>query len=288
MFISREKITNVCEEKNAVTCFSFLENEKIFFAHKLNPKKDKNLLFMEHFHNAYEIIYIVNGKVKYAVEDKAFILQKHDVIFTRPNTYHYIETMPDCEYERLNILLTTNKKYDSICKQIPLEMLVFNCADKPIILQIFSKMNYYVSSFPQDVALTILQNLCEELLYNFSLFKSTELLTPKNHSPLIQEALSYIKDNLYTITDIEEITRALFVSKSHLFKCFKDELKISPKKYILMLRLHWAHTLIATGEKASVVYLKCGFSSYNTFYKSFLAYYGYSPSATHANPNNTL
>lgn len=272
-------LQNVIRENVMIARISVVKNEKLHFDYKLYKKQSEPILHLEHFHDGFEIICILNGKVKYVVEGQEYYLQKHDVIFARPNVYHYLETAPDCEYERYNLIFAPTKKFQNICKNLK-EIFIFNCANKPIIFQIFSKMNYYVSSFEQDVALSLIQNLCEELLYNFTLIKDDDLLSPKNCSPLIQESLSYIKENLFTITEIEEISQALFVSKSKLFKSFKDELKISPKKYILNLRLHLAHTLIMSGESPSSVYLKCGFTSYNTFYKSFFNYYGHAPSAT--------
>ncbi len=256
----------------------YIQNKSIEVYYKDTPPQQKTFMFMEHFHQGYEIIYLVNGKARYVLEGREFHLHKHDVIFTRPKTYHYIETYPDCAYERINILLAPIEKYERLCNDISQDFFVFNCANHPIILQIFSKMHHYHSAFDGQIATKLIEHLCQELLCNFSLFKQEELLAPNSTSSLIQSAIAYIKTHLETIQNLDDVAQALFVSKSYLFKSFKKAMKISPKRYILMLRLHLAHTLLVAGEKSTVIAEKCGFNNYNTFYKSFVQHYGYPPS----------
>ncbi len=256
-----------------------LSNEKLLFYHKLDANADKPCYLMRHMHEGYEIIFIKQGNIKYVIENEEFSLQKNDVIFARPHCYHYMEVPSDEPYERLNILLKYNRALNPIFSMIPPNLHVFNCKNNATIMQIFQKMSHYCSVFDKKTALRLIEMLSEELLYNFTLINEKNLSISHNCSPLIESALRYIKENLHSITNVNEIANALYVSKSYFFKTFKAELKISPKQYITNKRLSLALDMIQSGQKPSEVYLDCGFTCYNTFYKAFLNYYGSSPSA---------
>lgn len=271
--LTTEKIKSLSKE-----AYQTLGNEVVNFYYKNTPPSKTPQEYLDHFHEKYEIIFILNGKIRYTAEGREFHLNKHDVVFTRPKTYHHIETYADCSYERICLLLSPLEKFEKLAHKISQDFMVFNCMNNSIILQIFSKLRYYIDTFENETALALIENMCEELLCNFTLFKPQDLLLPNNSSSLIQNAIEYIKRNLSTIKNLDEVAQALFVSKSYLFKSFKTALKISPKRYILTLRLHLAHSLIVAGEKASSVSIKCGFINYNSFYKSFVHYYGYAPS----------
>ena len=122
--------------------------------------------------------------------------------------------------------------------------------------------------------------LLRELFYNLILSMSTAVTAPTRISPLISKALDYINNNLFTIESISEISSRLFVTEIYFFRIFKEQMKISPKKYITNKRLVAAEKNIRKGEKPTEVYLQCGFNTYTAFYKRYVDYFGYSPSET--------
>ena len=124
----------------------------------------------------------------------------------------------------------------------------------------------------------ILRHLLSELFYHIGLFPRPLSTNATTLSPLISNALKYIKENLCTIQKIEEVAEHLFVSESYLFRLFQRELHQSPKKYIQEKRLLMAHKMLSAGEKPTVVCEKCGFGDYATFYRNYHAYFGRAPS----------
>ena len=52
-----------------------------------NPYERKDA-FMQHSHNFFEILYFESGDITYVVENREYKLKKHDLVFTRPLTYH--------------------------------------------------------------------------------------------------------------------------------------------------------------------------------------------------------
>ena len=96
----------------------------------------------------------------------------------------------------------------------------------------------------------------------------------------VESALSYINDNLFDITDLEEIASHLFISKTYLISLFKKHLKIAPKQYINEKRLLYAKNLLLLGNRPTDIYEKCGFSTYTSFFRSYKKYFGVAPSET--------
>ena len=117
-----------------------------------------------------------------------------------------------------------------------------------------------------------------EIVYNLSLQNSEAVTLPQN-STLIKNALDYINKNLFTIRNIQEISDAIFVSKNYFLAFFKQNMNISPKKYIIEKRLVYAHDMLLSGQKPMEIYEKVGFETYSSFYRAYIAKFGKNPSA---------
>ena len=92
-----------------------------------------------------------------------------------------------------------------------------------------------------------------------------------------QKILSYVNKNLTSINKAEDISGALFFSKSYVMHLFKSELRVGVMEYVRDKKILLAHQKIRKGEKPSEVYSKCGFSNYPSFYRAYKAYFGSSP-----------
>lgn len=232
--------------------------------------------FFEDAHNEYEILFFLRGDATYIIEDKHYKLRRHDLVIIRPSKYHYIQIDGDTDYERYNLLIP-NALIGDLLHQLPSELEVINCDENEQICHLFSKMDAYIS-FGEDAFFDILHGAIRELFY-ILLHTRDDTTSPTAHvSPIVQQSLIYINEHLYTIEDIEEISSALFVTETYFFRIFKEQMHISPKKYITSKRLLAAQKQIAAGKRPTEVYLKCGFHTYTAFYKRYLDFFGHSPS----------
>ena len=91
------------------------------------------------------------------------------------------------------------------------------------------------------------------------------------------EILSFINRNLTSIKSSEDIEAATFFSNSYLRALFKKEMGIGIMEYVRNKKVLLAHSKIKDGAKPTEVCLDCGFSNYPTFYRAYVAYFGYSP-----------
>lgn len=251
--------------------------DKMFFKHEISENLPCGTYSM-HTHNAYELIYFLDGDATHVIEDRKYKLKKGDLILIRPFRYHFIQIDSPVRYERYDILFDIEKNQVESAKLISEEIEVVNIAGNAIIEELFRKCDVYYQISDRDTFEKILSHLLSELFYNIHLFPQTFSETTTNLSPLLSKALKYANDNLCTIAGIGEIANHLFVSESYLFRLFQKELHQTPKKYIMEKRLLFAQNMILNGGKPTVVSGQCGFCDYTTFYRNYVAFFGHSPS----------
>ncbi len=250
--------------------------DRMFFKHEISEDLPCDTYSM-HTHNAYELIYFLEGDATHVIEDRKYKLKKGDLILIRPFKYHFIQIDAPTRYERYDILFNANNHNVESIKLISDDIEVLNLSGNGIIEDIFRKCDLYYQSSDRDTFEKILAHLLSEIFYNISLFPHPLSETTTTLSPLISKALKYTNENLCTITGIEEIAGHLFVSESYLFRLFQKELHQTPKKYILEKRLLLAQKMLSEGEKPTLVCERCGFGDYTTFYRNYTAFFGHSP-----------
>ncbi len=256
----------------------FLESERLTYNHVSFQNPKKNTDFKNHSHNVYEFLFFVKGEASYVIENRKYHLKKNDLVFIRPNLYHYIEINSNAEYERFNVSFDSSIVENSIIMKIPSEIEVINCPPSGIVAEIFGRMDYYSNNLTEDGFSDVLKCLLKELFYALSLSSDEILNIPLEISPMLTKVLEYISDNLFTVKSIKEISDEFFVTEQYLHRIFQTQLKITPKKYINAKRLLHAQKLIQRGKKPVDVYSQCGFETYVGFYKQYVNTFGYSPS----------
>ena len=232
-----------------------------------------------HTHNDYELLYILSGDVSHVIENRKYKLKKDDLVIIKPNMYHFVQVDSSKDYERYNILFNPKLLGINNIELLPNDIEIINCKHRPIISELFKKTDYYSGVLKKEELKDVIAMLIKELIYNLSLSDIGE--DPalwENIHPLISKAITEINDNLFNISNIEEIAVKLGVSESYLYRIFKKELKTTPLKYLTEKRLLIAQNLILCGKKPTEVYSECGFLDYTSFYRSYLKLFGYSPS----------
>jgi AraC-like DNA-binding protein len=243
-----------------------------------NPTDSRNN-FVKHVHNHFEIILFLSGDATYIIEDRKYKLKPFDLVLIPPSRYHYIQIDSDADYDRFDLLFPSEQIGEELIGKLPSGTDVVSCTDHRFIRDVFARLDRY-SELGTDAITDLLPGLIKEIFYNLSDNIHETVSKPENMSPLISRALDYINNYLFTIKDIKEVSTALFIAPTYFFKVFKEQMKISPKKYITVKRLMAAEKRIRDGEKPSDVFADCGFSTYTAFYKRYVDYFGTPPSKT--------
>lgn len=238
---------------------------------------EKSLDFHSH-KTHFEIILFISGNTDYCIDDKVYHLKKYDLILTKPNKVHRLKHLEPCTYQRYNISFDVDILSDINPVEIVGNTDVINVSRNDIILDIFKKLDYYCSQFYISDFIEITTCLLKELFFNLKIIKKVYPEDTSKLSNLLQDAISIINNNLYTIKSVKEISDKLYVSETYLFKIFKTELNVSPKKYINEKRILAANNMILLGKKPTEACSACGFNEYTSFYKSYTKFFGYPPS----------
>ena len=235
--------------------------------------------FERHAHNDYELLFIVQGNVKYTIEDFTFPVYAGDLVTIKPMSYHTMNFLGDSPYERFNIAL--NKfVYDSeTINEIFKKNGKISLLAKPFFYQWAQRMDAVLATYSADdkdkAAGILLNELIFWLKYNLDSFKQLSE-TPNN--AVLTNAINYINDHIDTVKGPLDVAQSIFVSEAYLFYLFKKHLNVTPKNYIMQKKMLKAERLIQNGEKFNNVCKKIGYSDYSIFFRTYKKYFGKAPS----------
>lgn len=231
-----------------------------------------------HCHNAFELLYLISGTAAHVVEGRKYILKAGDLALVRPSTYHYLQLLTDEPYERYNLQFDPVLHGVENALELPESVEVVSLLNNPIAVNLFQKLDHYRNTMDEADFEALLLLTLKELFINVKASAAAEQQKETILSPILTHALEYINANLFSITGVEEVAQALFISPSYLFHLFRTSLHRTPKKYINDKRLLAAQRRIREGNKPTTVYKECGFREYTSFYRSYCSFFGHSPS----------
>ena len=249
------------------------------FVERVHYKRKKHSCVV-HYHNHYEIYYLLSGNRTYMIGDKMLKIYANSIVLIRPGLTH--QTFGE-EFDR--ILINFNR--DSLLE-------VFSESFTDELLQAFN--NFYLSPQQHNA-----NNLFESILKNYDSGNSrmltlqlAELLTyindsfrsegkkkplpPPSDSPLLDKIINYMNENFASITTIEEIAQHFFISKYHLCHLFSVKIGLPPIAYLTNLKIGRACEFLRdTDMSITDVSTRCGFNSSSYFFRIFKKIMNLSP-----------
>ena len=226
------------------------------------------------------IHYISKGYGTFKINDEVYNLKQGDIfILLKGMNVEYIASM-DEPWEYYWIGFSGSKANECLKRTAIIESYAASCKEDSkiphIILNMCEISKTYNPSCSDDILLlkelySLLYALIEEFPKPFE-YKDKEL-----HA-YIQEAINFINSNYMNSITVNEIANHVNLSRSYLYKMFIKNLKVSPQKYLINLRMYNAtlllkNTKIPIGEVAS----KVGYSDSLLFSKTFSKYFSMSP-----------
>lgn len=214
-----------------------------------------------------EIIFHFSGHATVFFDDNVFETKENTIRFLpEGNTKRYIVD----RIERGNCILI------SFCtlKPISNEAFVLDASKNKKLPQLFKKaFSVWIKKEPGFYfeCISILYKILSELQRN-------TYALPKKYT-LIKPAIDYINENCCTkVISTNDITSLCGISYSYFRQLFVDFMGITPKKYIISLKINKSCELLS-GNKLSMSEIaeKCGFGESYYFSRLFKEYMGMSP-----------
>lgn len=224
--------------------------------------------------------YVSKGKGTFKVNNKIFNLKQGDIfIILKGMNVEYMASMDD-PWEYYWIGFSGSNSIEYLNRTSIIDSYVVTCTEDSKIPNIILNMcdiskNYNPSSSDDIVLLRELYSLLYTFIKEFP--KEFEYKDKELHK-YIQDAINFINSNYMNSITVNKIANHVNLSRSYLYKMFIKNLKVSPQKYLINLRMYKAtlllkNTKLPIGEVAN----KVGYTDSLLFSKTFSKYFSVSP-----------
>ena len=244
------------------------------FAARIHMRSKKKEI---HYHDYWEIYYLVDGACCYFIDNKCFRLSAGDVAMIPPGTIHKANYETPT-FSRLLIYCSPAYVPLSACstlQQFPVLSRSDLTADA--IERIFKAIQQEYD-YPDAFSSDLIKNKTAELLLLIARgSRSVEQL--KNESPIVEMAVKFIRSRYMEAISLGDVAQYCFVSREHLSRIFKRETGFKLSEYLNIYRLQKADALLKEYPKMRIseVAHRCGFNDSNYFSKAYKKMYHISP-----------
>ncbi len=272
------------------------------FIDKITVKKvrrgDFSPLQPEHYHNYFEVYYLLSGRCRFLLKDSVYHLEKGDLVFVAPRELHHSLYYPNstCEIYTLYFKkehLDINTLQDWIPTQSFLALHSFMGSIPTLYQDTFQEQlarmqseNAFADEYSNAFLGCYLQEIILFLIRHSVLNeKEPEMLNSKDEAILI--ATKYIYKNFRQPLTLETVSNVASLSPTYFSKKFKQVTGMGFKQYLNSVRLKFAQAaLLNTTNSITDIALEYGFNDSNYFKDIFKKTYGKSPREFRKNPDS--
>lgn len=225
-----------------------------------------NLNWNIHYHESFEICFIINGEINITIDTVCYNLKQNDSVIIFPRQLHSYETMQSSKMRVItfmpNLIPEFTNRYQNM---LPKKNDIKGIAD-------FKK--YFDA-----------ENIFEQkgLLYSVFgiLVKSTNFKETVNNeeSQLLLKILRYIEKNFKTPCLLQTAAEELSYGYSYLSRTFKKCMGISYTEYLNKYRINRALYMLGNKKHMQIQQIaeECGYDSLCSFNRNFKHFMGYAP-----------
>ncbi len=246
-----------------------------------------------HYHNFYEIIYVLEGEYSALIEDQTYYLKKGDFLLVDCNVmhkYHYVEGKH--EHSKRILLWITRQMLESLSEggvdlsacfrknayHFPIyyeEMLrgfLFKLAMSEIIDMELPGARAVLDKGYLTLFFVYLNALCGRREYLFTAENMAE-------HPMVETVSAYVEEHIAEPILVETLAEQVHMSKYHFLRKFKELTGMTVHSFVINKRLIRACEALKEGKKSvTEIYQETGFADYSSFLRSFHRVYGIAPS----------
>lgn len=240
----------------------------------------------DHYHNYYEIFYLLSGQCHFLLKDSIYHLEKGDLVFISPGELHHSLYSENCEvcmiyFKKEHILFHQTKDAHSFMGSVP---VLYQESFHSLLAKMLSE-NANIDEYSESFTLTYLQEILLMLMRHSILAEAEpDLLNSKDAD--ILAATKYIYKNFKNHITLDEVSAVASLSPTYFSKKFKQITGMGFKEYLNYVRLKHAQTaLLTTDSTITDIALEYGFNDSNYFKDLFKKIYGKSPREFRKNPD---
>ncbi|MDB5085671.1 MAG: AraC family transcriptional regulator [Bacilli bacterium] len=233
-----------------------------------------------HYHDCYEIYYLLNGDRRYYIENRSYDVKKGSILFINKNNIHKTMNSENAGHERILIYFSDQMIHQFDSQDIDFLMSPFHRNNKMLELNM-QEQNYVESLLFQmqnehaGVARPGRSMYFQTLLVQLLLFSARKMMDePKVSLNLmnakIAEIIAYINENSMNRLSLHSISEKFHISPFYFSRLFKQTTGFTFTEYITTLRIRDAQRLIReSGHKIIQISEQVGFSNISHFNRKF-------------------
>jgi AraC-like DNA-binding protein len=249
-----------------------------------------------HWHEAIEVIYVVQGAALFYVGDERFHLGDGDALFVNGNNLHMLKPVSESGHVVFHTLLFDasfiSGRYGSVLEQKYVTPILscrnisgvkFQSGDTNHERMIGLLCDAYVlaekESFGYEFKVRDLLSEAWLLVWEASKAKLIPGKVRNDQSAeRVKVMLNYIYENYMERIELKDIASSANVSERECLRCFKKALSMSPFEYLTHYRVRSAAgMLVSSDETVMNIGEAAGFSSSSYFGKKFRLVMGCTP-----------
>lgn len=271
--------------------------EQIIFCGRLNGfriekiRRDKNYSMpINHFHNYYEIYYLLSGQRYYFIENRKYHVRKGDLVIVDGNKIHMTSDFDDLEHERILLEFDPSifPEINSFYKEGFIESCIFSKSgilnlDEEEQREIEELLNYIIAEIQNqscgykgmvlarifELFIFILRK--QEKVKHTGSFYENKAGTNKK----IEEIADYISSHYSENISLDGLSEMFYMSKYHMCRTFKKYTGYTINEFISINRLMQAKKLLTDSDiSISKIAEQTGYQSLTSFGKVFKQYIG--------------
>lgn len=243
-----------------------------------------------HFHDRYEIYYLLSGERSYFIKDRTFFVKKGDLVLINPDDLHKTIDTGVPNHER--VLLKFSKEFISADNSALAELLIplfevnvihFTLPAQSLVEDLLRKMFQEIETRKNGFELSLQSLLIQLLVFAKRYLEVNPPATLDHPSPVhrkISEIVQYLNGHYPEAVTLAKVSKQFFISSCYLSRTFKEVTGFTFIEYLNSIRIKEAQRLLReTRLKAGVIAEKVGFGSIAHFGRVFKTVTGQSPLA---------
>lgn len=246
-----------------------------------------------HWHRYYEIGLCTGGSGKFIYSNKVYQVHEGDIFISNNYESHVAVSGPKEDTRYIFLIFmpsiisapsgqSIDTQYLQFFQYNPLQFENRILAEDPAASQLGALILQALEVYeqPSEFRRMELDILLRQILLTLSKTKASSVSSGNNaqQNPKIAEAIEYINDHYTSNLTLREVASQLGLNESYFRHLFKDEMKISFKSYLTLLRLSSAQKLlISSSLSINEIIQDVGYSNISQFYKLFKLNYNMTP-----------
>lgn len=257
-------------------------------------ERDYNFsMVSKHFHNEYEIYYLINGERYYFIEKQIYYVKKGSLVFIDRNQIHKTVGANTNYHDRILLLISEDEIGPLLRLSEDIDIASFFAKNfgiielneagqkhvEGILFSIMKEMKMKQTSYE----FLVKTKLAELLIYAVrckngenSTMKAEPVRTEKYKK--ISEIAEYINEYYHSDISLSDISKYFYISKCYLSRIFKEITGFTVNEYINIIRVKKAQQLLEHSDhNITEIAEQVGYDSITYFEKIFKKYLEISP-----------